>query len=109
MQEIQKDVLQSSNVSGNQVIKNIKNNKTPNDFLSNDYTDQYDDDGEDGEEGGYEGENVATGNAGRNSLRPKRIHILKRVGTTYAWGRWEKWSRCTNSCVQIRKRQCIKR
>ena len=111
MQEIQNFAdFKSSNTIGNHVKRSLKSAKKT-DFISNDYTDDYDDEGgENEEDGGYDSENVAGGNnAGRNASRVRRIHILKRVGTTYVWGRWEKWSRCSNSCVQIRKRQCIKR
>lgn len=81
-------------------LKSSKSSKKPEE--SNDYEEDYGDEEADEEE-------VETGGGGRNNSRQRPIHITKRIGTTYAWGRWEKWSRCTNSCVQIRKRQCIKR
>lgn len=80
-----------------------KNTKKLPDILY-DYDEYYDDDDTE-DEGGYENENAT----GRSSSKRKRIFLMKRAGTTYAWGRWEKWSRCSKSCVQIRKRQCIKR
>ncbi|XP_054742332.1 A disintegrin and metalloproteinase with thrombospondin motifs 4-like [Anastrepha obliqua] len=68
----------------------------------NDYdedNDEYDDDDND---------NDAVGERAKHS-RQKHISIIKRVGTTYVWDRWEKWTKCSNSCVQIRRRKCIER
>lgn len=88
--------------------RNSKSSKKSQD--SEDYEDDYDD-SEGDDESGYESETSGGGGGGggRNNSRQRHINIIKRVGITYAWGRWEKWSRCSNSCVQIRKRQCIKR
>ncbi|KAM7353659.1 thrombospondin type-1 domain-containing protein 4-like [Cochliomyia hominivorax] len=92
--------------------KNSKSNKKSQN-TDDDYEEDYDD-GDTEEDGGDENETTAAGGGaggggGRNNSRQRHIYIIKRVGITYAWGRWEKWSRCSNSCVQIRKRQCIKR
>lgn len=85
----------------NATTKSSKSSKRDND--SKDYAIDYDDEGDE------EGDDESETGGGRKNTRQRNINVIKRVGITYAWGRWGKWSRCLNSCVQIRKRQCIKR
>ncbi|XP_069963336.1 A disintegrin and metalloproteinase with thrombospondin motifs 10-like [Bactrocera oleae] len=66
-----------------------------------DYDEEQDDDGDDDDD-------EATGERPKHT-RKKHISIIKRVGTTFTWDRWEKWTKCSNSCVQIRRRKCIER
>ncbi|XP_054083284.1 A disintegrin and metalloproteinase with thrombospondin motifs 13-like [Zeugodacus cucurbitae] len=69
--------------------------------VDNDYDEEQDDDDDDDDD-------ETTVERPRHS-RKRLISIIKRVGTTYTWDRWEKWTKCSNSCVQIRRRKCIER
>ncbi|XP_075149638.1 thrombospondin type-1 domain-containing protein 4-like [Haematobia irritans] len=76
------------------------------DYDEGDYDNEGDDDGDgDTAEGATDAEDITerpTGN--RRNKKGKKY-----VGISYFWGRWEKWSRCTTSCVQTRRRVCVKR
>ncbi|XP_067620224.1 thrombospondin type-1 domain-containing protein 4-like [Eurosta solidaginis] len=85
------------------VVTNYRNeslNESSFENIDNDYEDDSDEEDDD--------DNYVPGNKTKHS-RQKQINITKRVGTTFVWGRWEKWTKCSNSCVQIRRRKCIER
>lgn len=94
------------NTTQNLSLKSLNDEFESNTNEKFDYEDDYTD--EDGDEDNEEGVGRTNG-SGRGSKHRQAVYIVKRVGITYAWGKWEKWSRCKNSCVQIRKRHCIKR
>uniref|UniRef100_A0A1A9W6U6 ADAMTS cysteine-rich domain-containing protein n=1 Tax=Glossina brevipalpis TaxID=37001 RepID=A0A1A9W6U6_9MUSC len=86
----------------------ILNRLSKGDGYNDDDEDDYDDDDEDND---YRDERFNNGSIAHTLglSRQRSDNIINREGITYAWGRWEKWSRCWKSCVQIRKRLCIKR
>lgn len=86
--------------------RNISDNlktESSNEDIENDYDDENEDDDDD------EDDDAAAAAHRTKHTRRKHISIIKRVGTTYVWDRWEKWTKCSNSCVQIRRRKCIER
>lgn len=91
----------SSIANGTIILKNLSNSESAEENVDIDYDEEHDDDDDDDDD-------ETTGERPKH-LRKKHISIIKRVGTTFTWDRWEKWTKCSNSCVQIRRRKCIER
>ncbi|XP_039949291.1 ADAMTS-like protein 3 isoform X1 [Bactrocera tryoni] len=99
----------SSIANGTEILKSLSNTNQKENLRSEsaeetvdiDYDEEQDDDDDDDDD-------EVTGERPKHS-RKKLISIIKRVGTTFTWDRWEKWTKCSNSCVQIRRRKCIER